>query len=93
MNLETIKKAAKLYGDLEKIEDKIEFLKQFIPEKPSDRAFSFFRKKEVKPPKLMAHTWGATGMGTVNIDDEMTEYIVQAYEVKRGRILKEIDAL
>lgn len=90
MNLETTKKAANLYRDYRKIEDKITFFTQFIPQKPNDRIFSFTKGK---PPQLEIVTTDGDNWAYFPMDEETTLFVIHALEVKRGRLLKEIDAL
>lgn len=91
MNLETTRKAAILWRDLRKVEDKIEFFKQFVPREEDTRIFFF---KKAKRPQLEICTSNASDdWSYFKMDDEMTSYVIGALEVKRDRLLKEIDAL
>lgn len=92
MNLETTKKAAYLWRNLHKVEDRITFLRQFIPAKKEDRCF-WFRGKNLQPPRLEVYTLISEESNFFSMDDEMTGFVIQALEAKRDNILKEIDAL
>lgn len=91
MNLESAKKAAKLYEKLREADDKIVFFKQFIPKKKSKTiAFSFWSKQA---PKLGVATLLPDDSGYFEPDEELIGFLVASYESRKERLIKEIDAL